>query len=80
MVVPTLVHPVSRERFGVQDYLAHVVTYVEGEGHLVAADTGGHIAYQCRGELPVRSGDAGRRLPVPGWDDGCEWTGTVPFQ
>jgi penicillin amidase len=27
----------------------------------------------------VRSSDAARRLPVPGWDDACEWTGTVPF-
>ena len=27
----------------------------------------------------MRSSDAARRLPVPGWDDACEWTGTVPF-
>jgi penicillin G amidase len=39
----------------------------------------GRIAYQCRGELPVRSGPGHRRLPVPGWDGSCEWTGTVPF-
>ena len=53
--------------------------WVDPVNNLVCADTSGDIAYQCRGELPVRSGDAGRRLPVPGWDDGCEWTGTVPF-
>jgi penicillin amidase len=53
--------------------------WVDPVNNLVCADTDGEIAYQCRGELPVRSSDAGRRLPVPGWDDGCEWTGTVPF-
>jgi penicillin G amidase len=53
--------------------------WVDPVNNLVCADTSGDIAYQCRGELPVRSSDAGRRLPVPGWDDGCEWTGTVPF-
>ena len=53
--------------------------WVDPVNNLVGADTGGRIAYQCRGELPVRSSDAARRLPVPGWDDACEWTGTVPF-
>jgi penicillin G amidase len=48
--------------------------------NLVCADTGGRIAYQCRGELPVRSSPAHRTLPVPGWDGLCEWTGTVPFR
>ena len=27
----------------------------------------------------MRSSPAHRRLPVPGWDGECEWTGTVPF-
>ncbi|HEY0716156.1 MAG TPA: penicillin acylase family protein, partial [Streptosporangiaceae bacterium] len=53
--------------------------WVDPVNNLVCADTGGRIAYQCRGELPVRSSDAARRLPVPGWDGGGEWTGTVPF-
>jgi penicillin amidase len=53
--------------------------WVDPVNNLVCADTEGHIAYQCRGELPVRSSDAARRLPVPGWSDACEWTGTVPF-
>jgi penicillin amidase len=53
--------------------------WVDPVNNLVCADTGGRIAYQCRGELPVRSSDGARRLPVPGWDGGCEWTGTVPF-
>jgi penicillin G amidase len=53
--------------------------WVDPVNNLVCADTSGDIAYQCRGELPVRSSAAGRRLPVAGWDDGCEWTGTVPF-
>jgi penicillin G amidase len=53
--------------------------WVDPVNNLVCADVHGEIAYQCRGELPVRSSDAGRRLPVPGWEDACEWTGTVPF-
>ena len=53
--------------------------WVDPVNNLVSADTGGRIAYQCRGELPVRSSPAHRRLPVPGWDGACEWTGTVPF-
>jgi penicillin amidase len=54
--------------------------WVDPVNNLVAADTGGHVAYQARGELPVRSSLAHRRLPVPGWDGGCEWTGIVPFE
>jgi penicillin G amidase len=53
--------------------------WVDPVNNLVAADTGGRIAYQCRGELPVRSVSSHRRLPVPGWDGECEWEGTVPF-
>ncbi|HEV3382366.1 MAG TPA: penicillin acylase family protein [Trebonia sp.] len=47
--------------------------------NLVCADTRGDIAYQCRGLLPIRSSNAHRGLPAPGWDGSCEWTGTVPF-
>jgi len=53
--------------------------WVDPVNNLIAADTGGHIAYQCRGELPIRSSAGHRRLPVPGWDGRCEWVGTVPF-
>jgi penicillin G amidase len=53
--------------------------WVDPVNNLVCADVAGRIAYQCRGELPVRSGPGHRRLPAPGWDGSCEWTGTVPF-
>jgi len=53
--------------------------WVDPVNNLVAADAGGRICYQCRGELPVRSSAAHRGLPVPGWDGECEWVGTVPF-
>jgi penicillin G amidase len=53
--------------------------WVDPVNNLVCADVHGRIAYQTRGELPVRSGSAHRRLPVPGWDGSCEWVGTVPF-
>jgi penicillin G amidase len=54
--------------------------WVDPVNNLVAADTGGRVAYQARGELPVRSSLAHRRLPAPGWDGGGDWTGTVPFE
>ncbi len=53
--------------------------WVDPVNNLICADAGGRIAYQCRGELPVRSAPGHRRLPVPGWDGACEWVGTVPF-
>jgi penicillin amidase len=72
-LLPMLTARTVTELAGAQD------GWVDPVNNLVCADTRGEIAYQCRGELPVRSSDGGRRLPVPGWDDGCEWTGTVPF-
>jgi penicillin G amidase len=53
--------------------------WVDPVNNLVCADVAGDIAYQCRGEVPVRSSEGGRRLPAAGWDGGCEWTSTVPF-
>ena len=53
--------------------------WVDPVNNLVCADVAGRIAYQCRGEVPVRSSDGGRRLPVAGWDGACEWTAAVPF-
>jgi penicillin amidase len=53
--------------------------WVDPCNNLVCADVHGKIAYQCRGEIPVRSAPAHRLLPVPGWDGSCEWQGTVPF-
>jgi penicillin G amidase len=53
--------------------------WVDPVNNLVCADVHGRIAYQARGELPVRSGSAHRRLPAPGWDGSCEWVGRVPF-
>jgi penicillin G amidase len=72
-LLPMLTARTAAELAGAQD------GWVDPVNNLVCADTAGHIAYQCRGELPVRSSDAARRLPVPGWSDACEWTGTVPF-
>ena len=53
--------------------------WVDPVNNLVCADVAGDIAYQCRGEVPVRSSEGGRRLPVAGWDGRCEWTSSVPF-
>jgi penicillin G amidase len=72
-LLPMLTARTAADLAGAQD------SWVDPVNNLVCADTHGQIAYQCRGELPVRSSDAGRRLPIPGWDDACEWTGTVPF-
>ena len=70
---PMLTAGTARELADAQD------GWVDPVNNLICADTAGLIAYQCRGEVPVRSSDAARRLPVPGWDGACEWTGTVPF-
>ena len=53
--------------------------WVDPVNNLLCADVAGDIAYQCRGEVPVRSSEGGRRLPVVGWDGECEWTSAVPF-
>ena len=53
--------------------------WVDPVNNLVCADVAGQIAYQCRGEVPVRSSEGGRRLPAVGWDGRCEWTSAVPF-
>jgi penicillin amidase len=53
--------------------------WVDPVNNLVCADVAGDIGYQCRGEVPARSSDCGRRLPVAGWDGRCEWTSAVPF-
>ncbi|MCL4559950.1 MAG: penicillin acylase family protein [Chloroflexi bacterium] len=44
----------------------------------VFADTQGNIAYILSGRIPVRARGDGR-IPVPGWTDEYEWTGTIPF-
>lgn len=54
--------------------------WVDPVNNLVAADTEGRIAYKTRGLLPIRSSELHRRLPVPGWDDSCEWIGNVAFE
>ena len=53
--------------------------WVDPVNNLVCADVAGQVAYQCRGEVPARSSEGGRRLPVAGWDGKCEWTSPVPF-
>ena len=54
--------------------------WVDPVNNLVAADTSGNIGYQTRGHVPVRTGTAGRLLPVPGWTGAAEWSGMVPFE
>jgi penicillin amidase len=46
--------------------------------NLIYADVDGNIGYQMPGLIPVRASGDGR-LPVPGWTDEYEWTGTIPF-
>ena len=45
---------------------------------MVYADTGGEIAYQLAGRVPVRAAGDGR-LPAPGWTGDYEWSGDIPF-
>ncbi len=46
--------------------------------NLLYADTQGNIGYQMPGNIPIRKNGDGR-LPVPGWTDEYDWTGTIPF-
>jgi penicillin amidase len=46
--------------------------------NFVFADTEGNIGYQMPGAVPIRASGDGT-LPVPGWTDEYEWTGTIPF-
>ena len=45
-----------------------------------AADTAGSIGYLTRGVLPLRTSDAHRQFPAPGWTGEHEWVGRVPFE
>lgn len=54
--------------------------YVAPAQNFVYADVDGHIGYQMPGWIPIRQdpNDDGER-PVPGWDGGHEWTGSIPY-
>ena len=54
--------------------------WVDPVNNLVSADVHGNIGYLTRGYLPVRSSDAHRSLPAPGWTGEHEWVGRVPFE
>jgi Ser/Thr protein kinase RdoA (MazF antagonist) len=72
VVVPTLVHPVTTERFGEQDYLAHVVTFIEGDS-LFDRSTMGSV--ECRA-LGLAAGETVRTLSAfshPGTVRDSEW-------
>ncbi len=64
---------------GVDEMLEAQRDWVDPVNNFVAADRAGNIGYQTRGELPERSSDRFRGLPIPGWTDVCEWRGRVPF-
>jgi penicillin amidase len=46
--------------------------------NMVYADVDGNIGYQMPGDIPIRASGDGL-MPVPGWTDEYEWTGTIPF-
>jgi penicillin amidase len=47
--------------------------------NIVYADAEGNVGYYVFGDIPTRRGYDGS-LPVPGWDDRFDWTGTIPFE
>jgi len=47
--------------------------------NFVYADVDGHVGYQMAGRVPTREGPA-PVTPVPGWEKGHAWTGTIPFE
>jgi len=54
--------------------------WVDPANNLVSADTQGNIGYLTRGYLPIRSSEAHRQFPAPGWTGENEWVGRVPFE
>jgi penicillin G amidase len=54
--------------------------WVDPVNNLVAADVHGNIGYLTRGYLPIRSSQAHRQFPAPGWTGEHEWIGRVPFE
>ncbi len=63
----------------VAELLAAQREWVDPVNNLVSADVAGNIGYLTRGYLPVRSSEAHRQLPAPGWTGEHEWIGRVPF-
>ena len=53
--------------------------WVDPANNFLFADVDSSIGYLSRGEIPIRSGQ-NARLPVPGWTDGHEWQGNIPFE
>jgi len=47
--------------------------------NVIYADVDGNIGYQVPGLQPIRAHGHGL-APVPGWTDGNEWTGFIPFE
>ncbi len=56
VVVPTLVHDVTRVLFGDRDYLAHVVTFIEGESLFDRSSTLGSADCRALGTGSRRDG------------------------
>lgn len=49
--------------------------------NIVYADAAGSVGFVAAGRVPLRRDDALRgRVPVPGWLEGYEWTGFIPFE
>jgi len=46
---------------------------------LVYADRDGNIGYTAAGRVPLRAAGDGT-VPVSGWNDEHEWTGSIPFE
>ena len=54
-------------------------SFVAPQINIVYADVDGNIGLVVPGRVPIRrNGDGG--LPVPGWTDDYEWTGSVPYE
>jgi penicillin amidase len=47
--------------------------------NLTFADCAGNIGYALAGRVPVRPATPDL-LPLPGWDDGNDWRGYIPFE
>lgn len=66
--------PMLRAR-SVAELAAALGDWVEPANNFVLADDAGHIAYRTAGRVPRRH-PLNRYVPVPGWDEAYDWSGT----
>jgi penicillin amidase len=61
------------------EFRAAAANFAVPAQNMVYADVDGNIGYQTPGWIPIRNKGHDGSLPVPGWMDGFQWQGYIPF-